>query len=300
MHDDRLTSEQRTIRIQNYIDRMSSLSTTETKVLEVCNQPQTSAKDLNQVISLDPVLTGRVLKLINSAYYALPNKITSLTRAIIMLGLNTVKNLALSTAVVGNFSKEDTFQDMSMDQFWSHSICVGVASKALAAKKEIPVQMREECFVAGMLHDLGKIVLSGCFLEEYGAACKQARVGQDSLHVIENDTFGFDHGAVGRMIAEKWQFNETMADALGCHHDPSKAKDENRELVGIVSVANMYANNFESTTAGDPCQDEDAVARGLEELGLQSNDLESLTETVEEEIDKARVFLAVAKEGGEA
>jgi HD-like signal output (HDOD) protein len=136
MHDVSLTKEQRIIRIQNFIDRISCLSTTETKVLEVCNQSQTSAKELNQVVSLDPVLTGQVLKLINSAYYSLPNKITSLTRAIIMLGLNTVKNLALSTAVVGNFSKEDTFQDMSMDQFWTHSISVGVAAKTLAAKKK--------------------------------------------------------------------------------------------------------------------------------------------------------------------
>ena len=298
MHDDRLTNEQRTIRIQNFIDRMSSLSTTETKVLEVCNQPQTSAKDLNQVISLDPVLTGRVLKLINSAYYSLPNKITALTRAIIMLGLNTVKNLALSTAVVGNFSKEDTFQDMSMDQFWTHSICVGVAAKALAAKKGIPVQMREECFVAGMLHDLGKIVLSGCFPDEFGLACKKTRDEHGSLHVIENDIFGFDHGVVGRLIAEKWQFNEIMADALGYHHDPARAAEENRELVSIVSVANLYDNNFDLSTAGDPCQDKDGVARGLELLGLQSDDLESLTETVDDEIVKARVFLSVAKGGG--
>jgi len=114
---------------------MSSLSTTETKVLEVCNQPQTSAKDLNQVISLDPVLTGRVLNLINSAYYSLPDKITTLARAIIMLGLNTFKNLVLSTAVVGKFSKEDTFQDMSIDQFWTIPPAVGVTAKTLAAQK---------------------------------------------------------------------------------------------------------------------------------------------------------------------
>ncbi|MDP2104936.1 MAG: HDOD domain-containing protein, partial [Desulfobulbaceae bacterium] len=80
--------------IQAYIDRMPSLSTTVNKVLEVCNSPKTSANDLNRVISLDPVLTGHVLKLINSAYYSLPNQVSSLARAIIMLGLNTVKNLA--------------------------------------------------------------------------------------------------------------------------------------------------------------------------------------------------------------
>ena len=89
-----LTNEQRFKLVQRYIDKMPSLSTTVTKVLEICNKPNTSPNDLNRVISLDPVLTGQVLKLINSAYYSLPNQITSLTRAIIMLGLNTVKNLA--------------------------------------------------------------------------------------------------------------------------------------------------------------------------------------------------------------
>lgn len=111
----------------------------------------------DRLISLDPGLTGRVLKLINCACYSLPNKITSLARALIMLGLNTVKNLALSTAVVGTIGKENFFQSMSMDQFWTHSICVGVTAKILAVKKGIAVQMGAECFVAGMLHDLAKL-----------------------------------------------------------------------------------------------------------------------------------------------
>jgi HD-like signal output (HDOD) protein len=297
MQDDRLTSEQRAIRIQNYIDRMPSLSTTVTKVLQICNQPQTSAKDLNQVISLDPVLTGRVLKLINSAYYSLPNKITSLTRAIIMLGLNTVKNLALSTAVVGALGKEDSFQSMSMDQFWTHSICVGVTAKALAAQKGIAIQMREECFVAGMLHDLGKIVLSGCFPEQFVLACNMVREGQDSLARVENEIFGFDHSGVGRMIAEKWQFNDVMIDTLGYHHDPGLAADTHRELVAIVSMANMYANIYDFGAAGDPYQDYGLVTGTLEMLGLRWEDLALLQDTVEDEIEKARIFLHVAEVG---
>lgn len=87
-------------KIRNFVDKMPSLSTTVSKVLEICSRPDTAPNDLNKVISLDPVLTGQVLKLINSAYYSLMNKVTSLTRAIIMLGLNTVKNLALSTAII--------------------------------------------------------------------------------------------------------------------------------------------------------------------------------------------------------
>ena len=136
--------------IKDYIDRMPSLSTTVTKVLEVCNTPNTSPNDLNRVISLDPVLTGQVLKLINSAYYSLPNQISSLARAIIMLGLNTVKNLALSTAVIGTLGKQESFKSLPMDSFWAHSICVGVTAKLLAGMKNVPTSEREEYFVAGM------------------------------------------------------------------------------------------------------------------------------------------------------
>lgn len=102
-----IVSTQHIKTIQRYIDKIPSLSTTVTKVLEVCNKADVSPNDLNKVISFDPVLTGNVLKLINSSYYSLPNHITSLTRAIIVLGINTVKNLSLTTAVLGTVKKID-------------------------------------------------------------------------------------------------------------------------------------------------------------------------------------------------
>jgi HD-like signal output (HDOD) protein len=155
-----MDNEKRLRQINKYILRMPSLSTTVGKVLEICNNPSTSPNDLNRVISLDPVLTGQVLRLINSAYYSLPNRITSLTRAIIMLGINTVKNLVLGTSIVGSVGGRESFKTLSMDHFWEHSLAVGVTAKTLAARKGIPITEREEFFVAGLLHDLGKIPLS--------------------------------------------------------------------------------------------------------------------------------------------
>src|SRR5215510_4363841 len=118
--------------LKNYIKTMPSLPTSLVKVLEICNNTQTSPADLNHVISLDPVLVGRVLKLINSAYYGLGQPVTSLARAIIMLGINTVKNLALSTTVMGNLSSKEKSLGLDMEGFWRHSLCVGVSAKLLA------------------------------------------------------------------------------------------------------------------------------------------------------------------------
>jgi len=278
-------------KIQGFIDRMPSLSTTVSKVLEVCNSPRTSANDLNRVISLDPVLTGHVLKLINSAYYSLPNQISSLARAIIMLGLNTVKNLALSTAVIGALGKKSSFTTLPMDAFWAHSICVGVTAKAMAVARNVPSTEREEYFVAGMLHDLGKIPLNTCFAENYGQALQLAALEQSSLLKAEQLLVGVDHGVAGRLIGEKWRLSPAIIEGLGFHHAPDQASDEHRDLVATVALANLYANIYEIGSAGD-LHPESAFLLGiLEIMGLKWADLQPLQSIVNSEIDKAQVFL---------
>jgi len=291
-----LTNEQRFALIQKYIERMPSLSTTVTKVLEVCNTPNTSANDLNRVIALDPVLTGQVLKLINSAYYSLPNQINSLTRAIIMLGINTVKNLALSTAVLGSMGREDSFRSLSMDAFWTHSLCVGVMAKALAGFKGIPGMMQEEFFVAGLLHDLGKIPLNNCFAEEYRQTLELAGIEQGPLSKAEEMLLGFDHARVGKMIADKWQLNLGLTELLRFHHTPENASPNNRQLIGVVALANTYANLFDVGSAGDRYPDMSRLDELLAEVGLKWLDISSLHRVVQQEIEKAQIFLQVARQ----
>ena len=290
-----LTSEQRVTLIQKYIDRMPSLSTTVTKVLEICNKPNTSANDLNRVISLDPVLTGQVLKLINSAYYSLPNQISSLTRAIIMLGINTVKNLALSTAVLGTMGGEESFQSLKMDEFWAHSIGVGVTAKILAVRKGIPVALHEEFFVAGLLHDLGKIPLNNCFAAEYHQTLDLAALEQGPLVRAEELMLGLDHGQVGKMIAEKWQLSHALRELLCYHHAPERATEKYRALIGVVALANSYVNLFDVGSAGDRYPDISWLPDHLAQLGMVWGDIVALHETVQGEIRKAQVFLEVAR-----
>ncbi len=295
MNSDLMDSDDSQVtQIQQYIDRMPSLSTTVTKVLEVCNTPQASPNDLNRVISLDPVLTGQVLKLINSAYYSLPNQISSLVRAIIMLGLNTVKNLALSTAVIATIGKHDSFKSLPMDDFWSHSICVGVTAKALAAQQNVPLIEREEYFVAGLLHDLGKIPLNNCFAAEYVQALQLAELEQGPLIQTEKLLVGIDHALSGRLIGEKWHLSDTMIQALCFHHEPASASNEDRSLVATVALANLYANIYEIGSAGDLFPKSSFLLDTLDIVGLTWQDLDPLYHIVCGEIDKAQIFLQVA------
>jgi HD-like signal output (HDOD) protein len=283
--------------IQNTISSMPSLSTTVTKVLEICHNPKTSPNDLNRVISLDPVLTAQVLKVINSAYYSLPKRVSSLTRAIIMLGLNTVVNLAVSTAVLASFDGRESFQVLSMDEFWTHSLCVGVTSKCIAGLKAVPVTEREEYFLAGLLHDLGKIPLNKHFSDEYFLALDLARRDQGPLHPAESRILGFDHSTVGKMIAEKWNLGESTRDALCQHHDPEGACEDNRQLIAAVALANTYSNLFEIGTSGDSFPEERMVMYLLKTVGVSWTELSGLHETVLDEIEKARIFLQVAQAG---
>jgi HD-like signal output (HDOD) protein len=275
--------------IDRFIKRMPSLSTTVGKVLEICSRTDASPNELNKVISLDPVLTGQVLKLINSAYYSLVNKVTSLTRAITMLGMNTVKNMALSTAIIRSVSGAKKSKALPTKKFWAHSIGTGVCAKLLAKANGVPVLECEEYFVAGLLHDLGKIP----FGDEYIDVLHKATDEQLPLIDVEREILGVDHQEVGRLIAKKWKLNEAMTSAIAFHHDVESAPEEQRVRASYVGLANMYANILEFGYAGDPFPDTESALLMLELTGLTWDMFAEIAESVDEEIQKAQIFLQV-------
>ena len=276
-------------KIRVFVDKMPSLSTTVSKVLEICSRPNTAPNDLNKVISLDPVLTGQVLKLINSAYYSLVNKVTSLTRAIIMLGLNTVKNLALSTAIIRSVGQVKKSKALPIKEFWAHSIGVGVMAKLLAVERGLPLAEREEYFVAGLLHDLGKIP----FGDEYAEVLIHARTTREPLIHLEQRVMGIDHEEVGQMIASKWKLNAIITDAICHHHSPLLVIPEHQALVATVALADFYMCLFDIGYAGNRFPDEEQLAPLLEMCGLEWCSVANLAEAVDAEIKKAEIFLQI-------
>lgn len=278
--------------IERFIRKMPSLSTTVGKVMEICSRTDASPNELNKVISLDPVLTGQVLKLINSAYYSLLNKVTSLTRAITMLGMNTVKNMALSTAIIRTVAGAKKSKALPTTKFWAHSIGAGVSAKLLGEANGIPVMEREELFLAGLLHDLGKIP----FGDEYIEVLNIARFEQLVLNEVELDTMGIDHQEVGLMISDKWKLNPMIAACIGSHHDIDAIEAMDRELgqrVALVALGNIYTNILDHGFAGNPFPKEDEIGRLLEYTGLTWEDFCGIGPRVVEEIDKAKVFLQI-------
>jgi HD-like signal output (HDOD) protein len=280
--------------IEAYVHKMPALPVTVAKVLEITNNPKTSPADLNQVIGLDPVLMGKVMRLINSAYYSLPNQITSLVRAIIMLGINTVKNLALSTAVLGTLGKPGDFQALNMEGFWRHSISVGVTAKLIATRRNVDPKLREEYFIAGLLHDLGKIPLNNKLANEYVQAVSNTDREHTPLYRSEEKILMVHHAAVGKLIIDNWHLGENLADAVAFHHHIVDYSGTHRDLVLTVAVANFFSNTYELGFSGDryPETLPDAL---LAELGVDWPYLESIEDTVRAEIEKAQIFLQVAR-----
>lgn len=283
---------QRRYQIESFINRMPSLPTTVAKVIEVCNQSQTSPNDLNRLISLDPVLTGKVLKLINSAYFTLREPVTSVTRAIIMLGLNTVKNLALSTSIVGIFKGDSKDGCFSMNDFWVHSLAAGVTARMLAARQGLPPDTREEYFVGGLLHDIGKVPMMHCFPEEYRNVLKKSQHYRQPLFSAEKETLGFDHCHVGQIIAEKWRLSDNLSSALASHH-----QGELHFLArfsDVIAAANICAKSFSWGSAGDGFF-EDPTNLILKNTEPGSHDLSWFQSDVAAELEKAKIFLAVSE-----
>ena len=289
-------AESRIKQIQQFIRRMPSLSTTVAKVLEICNNPAASANDLNRVISYDPVLTAQVLKLINSAFYGLPNRIPSLVRAIIMLGINTVKNLVLASSVLAACKGISNTGKVTINDFWAHCLGVGVLSKMIAAMDQVPLSDHEEYFVAGLLHDLGKLPLMACFPDLYRVAISSAKESDRPLVESEIANIGIDHCQVGGLIATKWNLGVSMQDAIKKHHVLEGAEHLDF-MVRCIGTANLLVNHFEIGTAGDYSVNPMLLKNCLESMGLSMDALSGLKLKMECEIEKASVFLQIAVTG---
>jgi len=279
-------------RINKYINNMPSLPVSVTKVMEICNNVMVNPSDLNHVISLDPVLVGRVLKLLNSAYYGVGQKVTSLARAIIMLGINTVKNLVLSTAVLGTLPQNKEYKGLNMEGFWLHSLCVGVTAKLLVKKQGIQTKQIEDYFTAGLLHDIGKIPLSGVLSAGYLLPITTADSSQTPLFVVEDKILGLNHCTSGAMISGAWKLDGPVADAIIHHHNLAAYSGENKDLLNIIAIANYFTSINDIGFSGDR-NPEKPDAKIWADTGIKEDIFEGIRKTVYEEIEKAKVFLKV-------
>ena len=265
--------------------------------MEICAEPNTSPTDLTKVISLDPVLTGKIMQLVNSAYFGLSREIISPVRAVIMLGMNTVKNLVLGTTVLSAFGNQQNFRALNMDRFWEHSLGVGVIAKLIAKKRNIDDRLLEGYFISGLLHDIGKIPLNSKFSNEYMNILDVPGKALQPLFVSEKKCLGVDHAHVGNLIAEKWRLGEEISDTITYHHTPETYQGFQNDMLFTVILSDYYANSAQIGFSGNHYR-EDVWPEALQYLSSDADssfyDIDALNGEVEREIEKAQIFLKVA------
>jgi putative nucleotidyltransferase with HDIG domain len=277
-------------KIESFIYDMPSLPVSAKKVLEICNNPNVNPSDLSKVISLDPVLTGRLLQLINSAFYSLSSRVTSLVKAITMLGINTVKNLTLSTAILSSLPKNKVIDGLNMEGYWHHSLYVGVTSRLLAAKQGVDPKFYHEYFTAGLLHDIGKIPLNAVLSQEYMRTIADADRERKPLFAAENENLGINHCTAGGMIADAWKIDSPVSDVISFHHSIDKYNGEYLHIIYNVIAADYFSAVNDVGFAGNmnPQKPGDAIWKII---GINENSFEELKDKVSHEIEKAKMFL---------
>jgi putative nucleotidyltransferase with HDIG domain len=235
---------------------------------------------------------GRVLKLVNSAYYGLAQPVVSLVRAIITLGTNTVKNLALSTAVLSVFPKKGNESGLNLDEFWRHSLCTAVAAKLIAKKRGIDVNLLEGYFTAGLLHDIGKIPLNAALRRDYMLTVSAAFQDGISLYRAEDKRLGINHGVVGGIIVDDWRLVGAVADVIRGHHTCQNYAGPNKDVLYTTVLANRFAVDMEIGLAGDRHPD---ITPPLvwDTLRVDQDIFEEIKSPVSEEIDRASIFLTL-------
>jgi len=271
------------------IDKLPAFPESVSKILELTAKKDLAPNELVAVVERDMVMTLRVLKLVNSPLFGLVREVTSVQHAVVYVGIDVIKNLAISIATSGTLPKNNS-AGLDMDAFWLQSLSVGVAAKLIAETKGISKFESADYFVAGLLHNIGKIVFAHFYPDNYAKVLETAKLMDKADHVVEQELFGIDHCELGAMLAEEWQLPARLVEAIKNHHALSAESIASQNDSDIAKAIFCGSQIFHRLNAD--LRERSAVPKSIQSWLGQSIDetIESL-ENLEEEIDKAMVFI---------
>jgi len=223
------------------VAKLASLPEVCIRVNEMVDDPRSSAADIAKVISRDTALTAQLLRMANSAFYNFPSKVNTISRAVTVVGERELRYLVLALSAVRAFSAIPV-ELMNMAAFWRHSVYCGVVARLVAS--HCRVLHSERLFVAGLLHDVGRLVMMSREPEKEREALQRYDAGEMTLEKAEEALFGFNHADVGLALMHQWNLPDVLCETVGCHHDVSKA-EEARLDAAIVHIADVIAYRAE-------------------------------------------------------
>lgn len=266
------------------IDEIPALPSIVPKLLLILQDDEASVSEIAAVISHEPSLTSRILRVANSAYYGFSGQVSDLKKAVMLIGLRMVKSLALSIPIVHRFPTGSSTGFFSQTDLWIHSLAVGTLAQWLAQQRR---HVRAETlFLAGTLHDIGKIVFSEYFGPSFEQALTSVQTGRCRyLFEAESEVFGMDHSQLTALILERWKFPSPIIEPIAFHHAAEIPADADRISIAILKVANTIAQEMQIGKDGNVTP----LIYDLTELRL--------LEITSSGLDEARVYLSGMEEG---
>ncbi|HDS29770.1 MAG TPA: HDOD domain-containing protein [Firmicutes bacterium] len=220
------------------------------ELLAELEKPDCSIKVIEQIVSKDMGMSAKLLQLVNSAFFGIGKSVSDPARAVVLLGLDTVKRLALMTHVFSQF-QGDSVPGFKTDDLWDHSILSAGLAKRIAILEQADEKTSEESFIAGLLHDVGKLVLAFKVSEDYRLVYRKLSENGTDFNEIEKSVLGATHAEVGAYLLGLWGLSDSMVEAVAYHHSPQKGSFEGFTPLTAVYVANAIAHNVETYEPGE-------------------------------------------------
>ncbi|HNU84277.1 MAG: HDOD domain-containing protein [Pseudomonadota bacterium] len=263
------------MRVEN-ISTIPTIPSVLKQLSTIIENPKVSLNEISHFISQDPALTTKILQMVNSALYGFPGRISSVNHAVMLLGLNVVKGLLLSVSVFEIMHK-------AMIGLREHSIGVAIVSREIARKKGL--KEPEEVFVAGLLHDVGKVILTLAWPEEYDRTVREAESAGIAIFDAERNQFSETHAAVAGWLSEKWHFPKKLCECIANHHRPQTSALAPLETA-MVHTADVIVKARGIGYSGDRLVP-DVSARAWETLALSEADLRGILKELEDSVEQA-------------
>lgn len=216
------------------VNDLPALPHVATRVMELTEDPNSTAQDINAVLNQDQGMTAKVLRMANSAFYGFPRRIATVTDATVYLGFKTVRSIVMAASVSDILSQEIEGYALAPGELWKHSQCVAMASRHIAKRNKFGFV--DVAYTAGLLHDIGKVILNNILKESYHEVVALVTAKNIPFLDAENEILGYNHALVGAKIAEKWNLPQELVDAIAYHHTPEQS-GVNNNLTAIVHVA---------------------------------------------------------------
>ncbi len=233
--------------ITESLDRLRPLPATTTRVLSATENPKVTAGMIAEILSLDQALTVEVLKYANSVQMGYRSDCSSLETAVVRLGFKRIRALVLKSFASGPLSQRLNGYRLGADALWQHSLATATYAEKIARAVSFPGP--EDAYVAGLLHDVGKLILDQFIVKDYQKIVDIMKSKEKHVWEVEEELFGVDHAGVGGLIAEKWKLPGNLINTIRYHHLPILARSH-RELVAIINIANSFTPKDATSLTG--------------------------------------------------